>query len=210
MTAAAIWRWGASLLPSLGITITLFLLMILLIKTGDRVKNEVNLHSIRDVVMPDRRVDVLDIPEPEPPPEIESPPDTPEQPPPQNENQVVLPRYNLKISTNPGNPLNQIGQNSELVPIVRVNPNYPERAAQRGIEGWVILEFSINTEGKTKNARVIANEPSGIFDSAALRAISKWRYSPRMVDGEAIQVDQVQVRLTFNLTKSNSGRRNLF
>lgn len=204
-----VWRWGASLLPALGITISLFLLMVLLIKTGDQLKNEIETYAVRDVVMPERQVEVLDIPDPELPPELETPPDAPDTPPPQDA-QVMLPFSGLKISTDTGNPLNQLGQNSELVPIVRVNPIYPERAAQRGIEGWVILEFSIDTEGRTSNARVIGNEPSGIFDSAALRSISKWRYSPRVVDGEPIQVDQVQVRLTFNLQKSSGGKRNLF
>ena len=184
--------------------------MILLVKTGDRIKTEVTAYSIKDVVMPDRRVETLDIPDPEQPPDLTDPPELPQ---PQVDESVAPVQTTFQrpsIDSSIGFSGGIISQNSELIPIVRVNPTYPQRASQRGIQGWVVLEFTIDTEGRTKNAKVIANSPSSIFDGAALKAISRWRYRPRVVDGEAQEVDGVQVRLTFTLSKDSGGRRSLF
>ena len=210
MGVALVWRWGLSAMPAIGITIGLFLVMIILIKTGDRVNQKVKTFSIKDVVMPDRQVDVIDIPDPEPPPDLSEPPDLPQPQPDQTVEPVntTFSRPSVDSSVNFSGGI--VSQNSELIPIVRVNPTYPQRAAQRGIEGWVVLEFTIDTDGRTKAARVIDNEPSNIFDSAALRAISKWRYRPRVVDGVPEEVEGAQVKLTFNLTKSSGGSRSLF
>jgi protein TonB len=82
---------------------------------------------------------------------------------------------------------------SDVVPIVRVNPQYPLRASERGIEGWVAVEFTISKLGTVKNPRVIGSHPSSIFDRAALKAIRKWKYNPKIEDG-------VKVKLTFDLS----------
>ena len=204
------WRWAFAALPAAAITVGLILVMILLVKTGDRIKTEVTAYSIKDVVMPDRRVETLDIPDPEQPPDLTDPPELPQ---PQVDESVAPVQTTFQrpsIDSSIGFSGGIISQNSELIPIVRVNPTYPQRASQRGIQGWVVLEFTIDTEGRTKNAKVIANSPSSIFDGAALKAISRWRYRPRVVDGEAQEVDGVQVRLTFTLSKDSGGRRSLF
>jgi len=88
---------------------------------------------------------------------------------------------------------------SDVVPVVRVNPQYPIRAAERGIEGWVELEFTITPSGTVKNAVVTAARPARIFDSEALRAIGKWRYNPKIVDGKPVERKGVRVRLRFRL-----------
>ena len=88
---------------------------------------------------------------------------------------------------------------SDVVPVVRVNPQYPIRAAERGIEGWVELEFTITASGTVKNAVVTAARPARIFDSEALRAIGKWRYNPKIVDGKPVERKGVRVRLRFRL-----------
>jgi len=91
------------------------------------------------------------------------------------------------------------GSDSDVVPVVRVNPQYPIRAAERGIEGWVELEFTITASGTVKNPVVTAARPGRIFDSEALRAISKWRYNPKIVDGKPVERTGVRVRLRFRL-----------
>ena len=76
----------------------------------------------------------------------------------------------------------------QLSPLVRVHPMYPQKAAQRGVEGWVEVEFTISKTGTVKDPKVVAAEPSRIFNRAALRAIRKWKYKPELVDGEAVPV----------------------
>jgi protein TonB len=88
---------------------------------------------------------------------------------------------------------------SDVVPVVRVNPQYPIRAAERGIEGWVELQFTITASGTVKDPVVIAAKPVRIFDSEALRAISRWRYNPKIVDGKPVERSGVKVRLRFRL-----------
>ena len=89
---------------------------------------------------------------------------------------------------------------SDVVPIVRVNPQYPLRASERGIEGWVAVEFTISKLGTGKNPRVIGSHPSSIFDRAALKAIRKWKYNPKIEDGEPVERPGVKVKLTFDLS----------
>jgi periplasmic protein TonB len=91
------------------------------------------------------------------------------------------------------------GTDSEAVPIVRVQPVYPPRAQQRGIEGWVLLEFTITEAGTVRSARVVDAEPSGIFDRSALKAIRKFKYKPKIVDGVAQEQSAQRFLLTFEL-----------
>lgn len=68
-----------------------------------------------------------------------------------------------------------------------VEPEYPTRALEQGIEGWVDIEFTVATDGTTRNATVRAAEPMGVFDRAALAALARWRYEPRMVNGSVVE-----------------------
>lgn len=87
---------------------------------------------------------------------------------------------------------------SGVVPLVRVPPKYPARAADRHIEGWVKVEFTIQTDGSVNNAVVVGSEPESIFNDAALTAISKWKFKEKMVNGVAVTQRAVQ-RLQFKL-----------
>ena len=89
---------------------------------------------------------------------------------------------------------------TEHVPVVRVKPQYPIRAEERGIEGWVELEFTISAAGTVKEAKVIGAKPKGVFDRAALRAIKKWKYNPTVEDGKPVDTPGVKIRLSFDLT----------
>jgi len=88
---------------------------------------------------------------------------------------------------------------SDVVPIVRVTPQYPLRASERGIEGWVEVEFTISKLGTVKDPSVINSHPSSIFDRSALKAIRKWKYNPKIEDGEPVERPGVKVRLKFEL-----------
>lgn len=88
---------------------------------------------------------------------------------------------------------------TDIVPLVRVQPVYPQAAAERHLEGWVRLEFTISVTGTVKDARVIDSDPPGVFDQAALRALKKWKYKPQVENGKATEARGIKVQLTFTL-----------
>ncbi len=87
----------------------------------------------------------------------------------------------------------------DAAPLVRVRPVYPPDAERRGIEGWVKAVFTIAEDGGVIEPRVVDAEPDRVFDRAALRAISKWRYQPQVIDGQAIRRTGVEVIIEFKL-----------
>jgi protein TonB len=105
----------------------------------------------------------------------------------------------LDLEMEAGPNLGVASSDTDIIPIVRVNPQYPIRASERGIEGWVEVEFTISAAGTVKDPVVVASHPGSIFNRAALRAIRKWKYNPKIEDGVAVERPGVQVRLTFEL-----------
>ncbi|MEN1728850.1 MAG: TonB family protein [Pseudomonadota bacterium] len=77
-------------------------------------------------------------------------------------------------------------------------PIYPPTAAQQGIEGWVRVEVVVDARGRVRSTRVLESQPRGVFDSAALAAISGWSWRPKIVDGRAVEQTLVQ-EMTFSL-----------
>jgi periplasmic protein TonB len=86
----------------------------------------------------------------------------------------------------------------EYMPIVQVAPQYPRRAAERGLEGYVTLEFVVTRQGTVRDPVVIESSNS-VFDRAALDAVQRFRYRPRVIDGEPVEVPGVRFRITFQL-----------
>jgi len=108
--------------------------------------------------------------------------------------------WSFNIETGGGTPMFSNGpRDSTAVPIVRVPPNYPTKAASQGLEGWVSMRFSINELGKVFDVTVIESEPKRIFDREAKKALRKWKYKPQMVDGKAVVQTNQSVMLEFNL-----------
>lgn len=87
----------------------------------------------------------------------------------------------------------------DVVPLVRINPDYPQRALSRGIEGWVQVQFTITETGSVTDAVVVASDPPNIFDDAAIKAILRWRYNPKVEDGVPVSRVGMQTILRFNL-----------
>jgi periplasmic protein TonB len=75
-----------------------------------------------------------------------------------------------------------------------VSPDYPRGAERRKIEGFVVIEFGIQADGKTLNPTVIEAEPAGVFDAAAIKAVSKWEF-----ETSAAETPGVQKKLRFQL-----------
>lgn len=87
----------------------------------------------------------------------------------------------------------------EYLPIVKVAPVYPRRALSRGIEGYVIVEFTVTKQGSVRDPVVVEANPAGIFEQAAIDAAMKFKYKPRVVNGEPAEVSGIQNRISFEI-----------
>jgi protein TonB len=83
-------------------------------------------------------------------------------------------------------------------PLVRIEPQYPMRAAERGIEGSCSVRFDVTADGTPTNIRILACD-SSLFERAAERAVERWRYSPKVQDGIPVARVNVETRFEFHL-----------
>jgi len=158
-------------------------------------------------------------PQPEPPPNkpemVQSKPKPLQSPAPQMDMpNIDLPMTSPRLSANLSQAMvvqkeipssnSGLGQpSSGLIPIVKSAPRYPVRAQSRNIEGWVVIEFTITPTGTVIDAKVTDAKPEGTFDRAALNAIVKWKFKPKIENGRPVSQRAVQ-RLEFNV---DGGRR---
>lgn len=93
------------------------------------------------------------------------------------------------------------------LPVDLVTPEYPASALQKGIEGWVKVEFAIDANGAIMEPRVLAHSPSAIFDNAVLNALKKSRYRPQLLNGQPVIINGVTETFRFQLLTSSATRR---
>lgn len=144
----------------------------------------------RDRQLPDRAE-----PQPAPPPPAPAP--RPRELPRQDLSNVIS-AFDPSVNMTDG-PWLGAPSDTDIVPLVRVNPQYPLAAQERGLEGWVDIEFTITALGTVRGPRVIASSGGTVFNRAAIRAIRRWKYRPRLVDGQPVERPGVRVRLNFSL-----------
>jgi len=137
---------------------------------------------------------------PKPPPPPDEPP--PDMPKPTFDSSDVsqgvdIGQVDVNVDLNVGG--GGFSSDGEYLPIVKVAPVYPRRAQTRGIEGYVLLQFTVTKTGAVINPEVIESKPPGIFDRAAMNAALKFKYKPKVVNGAAIDVAGVRNRITFEL-----------
>ena len=87
---------------------------------------------------------------------------------------------------------------SDLLLLARITPIYPHTAIRNGIEGYVVVEFTVTRNGDVGDIQVVESS-NRIFESAAITAVAKSRYQPRIVGGVAIEVEGVRTQLEFEL-----------
>jgi len=112
---------------------------------------------------------------------------------------TAVPFAAVDVDVNPGFGIAAGSADGDYLPIVKVAPVYPSRAVDRGIEGYVIVEFTVTKIGSVRNPQVVEYHPSTIFNKAAIAAALKFKYKPRVVNGEAIEVHGVLNKITFQL-----------
>ena len=162
-------------------------------KEGDRSY----LNFIRvDLSKDDVRTKDRKLPEPPPPPDV--PPETPDF-------NAAADNINTSLNMNLpsiGMPMNdgggpylgtlQSGQglagfDTDVIPVVQIAPTYPRQARQAGIEGSVTMEVLIRPDGTVSNAKIIESDPPRLFDQAAIGAMKKWKFRPKIVDGSPVE-----------------------
>lgn len=90
-------------------------------------------------------------------------------------------------------------QDGEYMPWFKPEPEYPTIALQRGLEGYVIVQFDVTAEGTVENPVVLEAKPASIFDRSAIRAAKKFKYKPKILNGKAVRVTGVKNRITYEL-----------
>jgi TonB family protein len=88
---------------------------------------------------------------------------------------------------------------SQLTLLKSVQPAYPNRAAVSRTEGWVELGFTVSETGQVKDVVVHATSVPGVFEEAAVRAVSQWRYQPVLRDAKPVPV-RTELRIRFALS----------
>lgn len=193
-------RLTLSVLLSIPVVIGLFMIMHSLI---DREwKNpDVKARKIADLVQPDEDIQLETTTRK--PEKVEDP----EEPPPEMEMMELnvdmdldtdnfAPQVRAEVDIGVGGHMTGDG---EYLPIVKVAPIYPRRAQTRGITGYCIVEYTVTTSGAIRDPVAVDCQPSGVFEKASVKASLKFKYKPRVVDGEAIEVAGVQNKFTYEL-----------
>ncbi len=93
------------------------------------------------------------------------------------------------------------------IPLYRVNPNYPPRYAKNGKEGYTIMKFDLSPFGFVENTRIIESNGK-LFEKESLKALAKWRYAPKFVNGKAITAKDLEIKLEYTLGSGNKALSN--
>ena len=196
-------RYAISIVVGSIVTVSLLFIMQLLIVTGKQALTDPReRHKLEFVrVKRNENLNVEDIIPEKPPKPHETPPETP----PQDMDNINpdAPTINVAppavaASMDIGGPGSMNIAEGDYLPIVRVAPVYPARALSRGLEGFVDLSFTVTMAGTVKDP-IILQSTSSLFERAAVRAVLKFKYKPRVVDGVPVDVPGVKTRISFQL-----------
>ena len=185
------------------VTLSLLFIMHLLIEFGESaLSSPRDRHTLEFVrIKRNENLNTEDITPEKPPKPPEVPPDIP----PQDMDNIDpnAPTINIAPPTvasnvDIGGPGVMNIAEGDYLPIVRVAPIYPARALSRGVEGYVDMSFTVTATGTVKDP-IVMFSTSSLFDRAATRAVLKFKYKPRVVDGQPVEVVGVKTRITFKI-----------
>jgi protein TonB len=189
------------------VTLSLLVLMVSLIEFADKELDKTERIRLPDIMMPDFEMTVQRIVQKPDKPVIDEtpPPEVPEQDFEQIDGdaavgKVVSPKRikaNMDLTIGAG----LQASDGEYLPIVKVAPIYPRRALERGTEGYVVLEYTVTKQGTVRNPIVIEAKPPNVFERAAIKSALRYKYKPRVEDGEPVEVPGVRTRVIFKMAK---------
>ena len=197
-------RWAASMAMAVLIRFGLFFFMQALIATGEGLDEPLNVVKIIDSTMPDIELEVIE--EIDKPELIEEITEVVEE----VERQVTIsdgPDLNIdrsQVQMDTGLELSNASisaTDGDYLPLVAIAPQYPTRAAQRGIQGWCLVSFTVDGLGSVveETITVVDAEPANIFDRSSERAAARFKFQPRVVDGKGVEVAGVQYLFRYEL-----------
>jgi protein TonB len=93
------------------------------------------------------------------------------------------------------------GSDRGPVPQVRIDPDYPPQAKDRGIEGWVLFSYTVTKEGRVKDIVIVDSQPKGLWDRATLRAVANWRFQPALKDGKPVETRGMKTKYNYELER---------
>ncbi len=200
-------RIFTGLVVGLVITLFLFWFMQYMIEIADSTLDESARGSLVDFVRV-RRDETPDRAKrkPEKPPPPEAPP---EQPPTPQLDRLDATADKIAIAAVPvtteiemtGGFSLGVGE-GDYLPIVKVAPIYPQRALTRGVQGYCVVEYAVTRQGTTRDPFVVEDQcTSSLFHRASLQAALKFKYKPRIINGEAVEVRGVQNKFTYEITE---------
>jgi len=198
-------RLGIGAVLGVMVTALLFWTMSYLIESADRSLDESGMSNIVDFVRlkRDESIQRRQI-KPEKPPPPEAPP--PQPPTPQLENlnpnaeKIAISAVPVETDIEMSGGFSLGVGEGDYLPIVKVAPIYPQRALSRGIQGYCVVQYTVTRQGQTRDPFVVEDQcTSSLFHSASLQAALKFKYKPRVIDGQAVEVPGVQNKFTFEI-----------
>jgi protein TonB len=200
-------RMVIGIILAIAVTLSLFWVMQYLIATADRSLNDDSKNSMLDFVRVkrDESIQRRQLKPKKPPPPEQAPP----QPPTPQLDDLNPNAEKIAISAVPvetdiemtGGFSLGVGE-GDYLPIVKVAPIYPNRALTRGVEGFCVVQYTVTSLGSTKDPVVVESQcTSSLFHRASLNAALKFKYKPRIIDGEAVEVPGVQNKFTYEITE---------
>ena len=212
LSMSAAPRWGMALGAAMAVTFCVALMMQGLISSAGSVIEEQGVGRLVDFVHIQQDDDVQTKsrkPNKPPAPPVEPPKPKMKKPSMDSSmnNNLSMGALDMSTDLSIDSGLSGSGGDGEYLPIVKVAPQYPRRAAQKGIEGYVVVEFTVNKLGAVQDVVVIEAEPANIFNRAAISAAKKFKYKPKIVDGKAIQATGIRNIIRFELDKSSKKKR---
>jgi len=195
-------------LTATAITFALFSFMAFLINKDQKTTVAVDSFIPVEVaqIPPDSKKSVIVRVKPTPPPPLKQPPRSIVEADPSEINNSIS--YSPSVIKTSGikTSLNNSGQlsDNDARPVIQITPKYPISALNNGTQGWVKLAFNINQLGEVFGVRVIDSKPKRVFDKAARKALKKWKYRAKTVNGNAIEQHNLTVQLDFKID-SNQG-----
>jgi protein TonB len=185
------------------VTAALFIIMPSLIEMADKTLDEKPRTKLADIQMPDTKIETMKDSKPDKPKQPDEPPPDMEQPEMEdiNPNLDVVnmtPTQNVELTNTAGG---LSASDGEYLPIVKVAPIYPRRAQSRGVTGYCTVQYTVTKLGTTRDIVAVDCVPSGYFERASEKAAEKFKYKPRVSDGEATEVPGIQNRFTYELEK---------
>ncbi|MGI9203329.1 MAG: energy transducer TonB [Woeseiaceae bacterium] len=142
---------------------------------------------------------VVDRAPPEPPiPPVEPPPLEPPTNPDHNVTRIgIRARSTAPVISKRASAVLDSG-NSALFNIISAEPEYPIKASQKGLEGFVVVRFDVSEFGSVENVRVLETS-SSLFNQAAIKAAYRARYKPRTIDGVPQRVRGLRKKYVFEM-----------